>query len=397
MPQRLSPSPRTDDWNGGLVVLAEIGIGARVYRARRPAGTLALALLAACEVPEAPEWDVGVAVPFSSDPVAIVDFLPAEVHTDTVAGQPVFTVDPQRDSVDFRLGDMCPACANSSGLTIPVPGFEYFDSLDVRFPQDLFAVELASARLGMRVSNGLNFDPLRPHSDPDSAGFIALAAQDLASGVTLDSVLISGASSTFPSGTTLEQVFDVSDAVIKDGIRVVFHIFSPRDTQTVTIDPNMSAGLGGFLEQIRVSAVTAVVDNRALEENFIVDISESARTELADRVQSGSYELELIHNLELDGTLEVSVAGSTFDLFSGDPAREVRIGPLVLTPGLVQTGELTAEQIRLIAGFPSVQIGYRALASGTRTAPGRTNLSRFTPDQALQTRLKVTSRIRVGR
>jgi hypothetical protein len=359
---------------------------------------LGLALLAACDVPEAPEWDVGIAVPFSSDPVAIIDFLPTEVRADTVNGQPVFTVDPQRDSVDYRLGDMCPACQSSAGQTIPVPEFEYFDSLEVRFPQNLVSVELTSARLGMRVRNSLNFDPLRPHSNPDSAGFIALVARDLASGVKLDSVLISGASSTFPSGSTLESVLDISQAQITDGVRVVFHIFSPRDTQTVTIDPNMSASVGGFLEQVQVAAVTAVVDNRTLEESFRVDVSESARTQLTDRVQSGSFELKLRHDLEVDGALEVSVAGSALDLFSGDPAREVRLAQLVLTPDIVQRGELTAAEIQLIGGFPNVYVGYRAVASGTRTlAPGRSNLSRFTPDQALQVELKVTSRLRVGR
>jgi hypothetical protein len=359
---------------------------------------LALAAAVACDVPEAPEWEVGLAVPFTSDPIAIVDFLPAEVRVDTIGGQPVFAVDPQRDSVDYVLAELCPSCAVLAGLTVPVPAFEFVDSLDVVFPAELVSVEVTRARLGMRVRNALNFDPLRPHPNPDSAGFVVLVARDLATGAVLDSVSFSGASTTWPSGSTLESVFDVSSVQITDGVRVFFHVYSPADTQTVTIDPNMSVRLGGFMEQIQVGAVTALVDSLTLDERMLADVSQSARSELADRVQSGSYELTLMHDMEVDGTIEISVAGSPLDLFSGDPAREVVIGPFVLAPNVAQTGELTAAEIELIAAFPEVYIGYRAVAWGTRTMPpARTNLSRFTPDQTLKARLELVSRVRVGR
>ncbi len=372
--------------------------GVRFRRAGRAALALTWAVGAvACEVPQAPQWEVGLAVPFAADPVAIVDLLPAQVRLDTVGGQPVLTVDPQRDSVAYTLAELCAACSPLAGLTVPVPAFEFIDSLEVPFPADLVSAEVASARLGMRAINGLNFDPLRPHSNPDSAGFLALVARDLGTGAVLDSVLFNGASTTWPSGTALEITLDMSAVKITDGIRVVFHIYSPLDAQTVTIDPAMAAQVGGFLDRIAVAAVTARVDSVTLDERMPADVSQSARSELADRVQSGSYEVTFLHDLEIDGDVAVSVAGSPLDLFSGDPAREVVLGPFLLTPDLVQTGDLTAAEIQLIAGFPQVYVGYRAVAWGTRTEPpGRTNLSRFTPDQTIGARIKLVSRVRVG-
>ena len=45
------------------------------------AAALAFAALtiAACEMPESPEWDVVVAAPFTSDRLEIDDFLPAQI------------------------------------------------------------------------------------------------------------------------------------------------------------------------------------------------------------------------------------------------------------------------------------------------------------------------------
>ncbi len=99
----------------------------------------------------------------------------------------------------------------------------------------------------------------------------------------------------------------------------------------------------------------------------------------------------------MEGDLQASIAGSESGLFSGDPAREVRLINLAFTPDVLQSGELSAEEIQLIAGFAEVFVGYRGVATGTRTGAGnRTKLSRFRADQSLETRLRVTSRIRVG-
>ena len=50
----------------------------------------------------------------------------------------------------------------------------------------------------------------------------------------------------------------------------------------------------------------------------------------------------------------------------------------------------------MITCFPTAHVGYRGIASGTRTDVGRTNLSRFTPDLVIQADFKLTITMRVG-
>ncbi len=358
---------------------------------------LGLALLAACDVPEAPEWEVGLTVPFSSDPITIVDFLPAGVDTAVIGGRSFFTVIEQGDSSTYSLGEICGPCAALQSATTDVPGFDFVDSLDVRFAPELVAIELFDGRLGARFHNQMSFDPLRPHPDPDSAGYVAFAIRDLLSGVLLDSLFISGTTESLPPGSTREFAFAVTNAVITQGVRAVFYVHSPADGQTAQIDTAASAGIAAFLDQLLVDAVSAVVDADTLEENFLIEFEDDARSEIAERVQSAIYELELIHSGEVDGTLEISIAESAAALFSGDPLSEVRLTGLAFTPSLVQSGELTPDEVQRIADFLDVHLGYRGVASGTRTGPGGIgNVSRFTADELLRTEFRVTSRIRVG-
>lgn len=359
--------------------------------------TLLLALLTGCDVPQAPEWEVGVTVPFSSNPIAIADFLPPGVDTAVVGGQSVFALAEQRDSAAYSLGELCGPCGGLQGTTIDVPGFDFVDSLDVRLAPELVAFELIDGRLGTRFHNQMTFDPLRPHPNPDSAGYVAIALRDLFSGTLLDSLFISGATESMPVGSIREFEFDVSNVEITDGVRAVVYVHSPADGQTAQIDTATSAGIVAFLDQLLVSAVTIVVDSDTLDESYLVDFEEDARAEIAERVQSAVYEVQLVHNGEIEGTLEISIAESIVSLFSGDPMQEVRLSGLVFTPGLLQSGELTPDQVQRIADFAQVHVGYRGVAFGTRTGPrGILSVSRFSADDFLRTELTVTSRIRVG-
>jgi hypothetical protein len=347
-------------------------------------------------VPEAPEWDVDTRVPFSSEPLSVADYLPGSVDIATVNGQSVFTVEPQQGTLDFSLGEMCPACIHNA--TLPVPTFEHVDSLEVEFTDlDLAGVEVVQASLTLTVVNGLNFDPLRPDPDPGVAGFLELEVRDLGTGALLRDTVLNGATQSIPGNTTSQITFLLADATITDGFQVVSHVFSPADGQTVQMDTAQTISLQAVLDQLQVAAVIASVAGDTLDESFTVDIDEDVRAEVRERVQSGGFELELIHDLELDGAFEMSIAGSLADLFSGDAAREVRLGGLTLTPTVVQIGQLTVPEIELIIDFADAHIGYRAVAFGTRTGPrGRLNLSRFTPDQTLRAQLTMLSRIRIG-
>jgi hypothetical protein len=351
---------------------------------------IALLALAACELPEAPEWDIGIVAPFSSDPIGIADFLPGVVQIDSISDPWVFTIDRQEGSIVFSYADMCALWVCAGGISLPVPEFSFTDSLEVLFSDaSLVSVEGVSGTLSLQVINDLGFEPLR--SDATSDGYVALAVRDLGSGTTIDSLLISAADTTI--GSAYDVTLDFSAAELVDGFAVFFHVFSPDDGQLITINPaTASLSLTASLDGIEVAAATAIVDNMSMDTTFVADIDQDTRDEIMDRVISGAYELKLVHDLELDGSLAISIAGSEADLFSGNPLAEVRLIDLVFTSDVAQAGELTAQQLELIAGFPDIYVGYSGVASGTRFG----NQSRFAPDQTLQAQLKVTAQIRIG-
>ncbi len=351
---------------------------------------LALLALAACELPEAPEWDVGIVAPFSSDPLGIADFLPGVVQIDSLSDPWVFTIDRQESNIGFSYADMCALWLCAGGISLPVPEFSYTDSLQVLFSDaSLVSVEGVSGTLSLQVVNNLGFEPLR--SDATSDGYISLAVRDLGSGTTIDSLFLSAADTTI--GSTYDINLNFSAAELVDGFVVFFHVFSPNDGVPITINPgSASLSLSASLDGIEVAAATVIVDNISMDTSFVADIDQNTRDEIMDRVISGAYELMLIHDLELDGSLALSIAGSEADLFSGNPLSEVRLIDLVFTSDVAQAGELTAQELELIARFPEIYIGYSGVASGTRLG----NQSRFAPDQTLQAQLKVTAQIRIG-
>jgi hypothetical protein len=360
------------------------------------AGAVGLGILAACKVPQAPEWDIGVLLPYTSDTVAVLDLLPSAVSVDTVGMTPVFEIQSRTDSLEFPLGQMCGPCQVLHGQTVQVPSFEYLDSLDVPFPPELVAIQVISAPLEIRVTNGLNFDVLRPDPDPADAGYIALVARDIAAGTTIDSVFISGASETMIPGETKTLQFEIADMEISKGVRIVVHLLSPQDNQTVTIDANRGTKVVGLLGPIQVSGASVVVDDRPLDEQVRITVDPTVRDAVADQNQGGQFELELQHSLDLEGVLRASIAGSPADLFSGDPTRDIVLDGMVLTPGLTQTREVTAAELRQIATFEEVYVGYRAVASGTGTGPGgELKVARFTPEQSLHVNLQLRSVRRV--
>ena len=353
-------------------------------------------MLTACEIPKAPQWDVEVLVPYSSDTLTVADFLPDAISVDTVDGTAVFRTEPQADSVEFRLGQMCSQCLALDGQTVQVPAFQYTDSLDVPFPPRLVTIDVTSALLEIRVTNGLAFDPLKPDPDPADAGYIALVERDIVSGTTIDSVVISGASETLAPGETRAVRFSITDKQISEGVRLVVHVVAPQDGQTVTIDTTQVTKVAVSLGEIQVSSVAVVVDSLTLDEQAQIPVNRTAMDVLASRALRGRFELVLQHSLDLEGLFRTSIAGSAADLFSGDPTRELQLDQLVFTPGLPQLRELTSEEIKRVASFDPMLIGFRAIVSGTRTGPsGQRSVARFTPEQFLHVTLQLRSTERV--
>ena len=150
---------------------------------------------------------------------------------------------------------------------------------------------------------------------------------------------------------------------------------------------------------MKLTAVTLEIDSVTMLEFDRLDfeMDEESQDQVLSHFVRADLELQLLHNVEIDGPFEVSIAADSAALFSDDPLREVRTR-YAFTPDVTQKDSLTVAEFELIVGFEDAHVGYRALGFGTGTdAFGRTKLTRFTPSTAFRTRLTLRVRILVGR
>lgn len=343
-----------------------------------------LVLLSACEVPEAPKWDITLALPLTADTLSIVDFLPPEISDTVIEGQRAFTLEPIEEAVEYSLSSLCgETCGMLDQQEVPIPGFSFVDSVDLRFPVRVSSIEPISAALEFSFQNALNFDPLRPHPNPDSAGSLTVIAQAIEGGVRLDSSVVSGTSETFPPGSSRQVVLNLPQDEIGEGIRAFLRLSSPADGQIATIDTSIVLGFNVTLKDATLSAVTVVVEDDTLRENASFTIDEELRREVEDRVKGGVFELELAHPFALSGLLDISLAGSPGVLFSGLPADELRLLSFEVSDALdgrVGRRELSAEEIVFLVDLPELHIGYRVIATGQREDARGRAVNRFTTD-----------------
>jgi hypothetical protein len=356
-------------------------------------------ILAACEVPQAPHWDVGVLVPLTEEAIAIDSLLPERVRADEVDGEPVFIVDTDEEAASYALGTMCPACGPLHGTNAPVPGFQFEDTFAVNLPTKLLAVDIFTTTLGFRIVHGFDFDPLRPHTDPDSAGWIRIHAIDQGTGTVLDSATLSGATETFPSGTPRELVITVQNTRVTDGIFIAASVNSPFDGQTAVIDTSAAVDIETISDSIVVASLVAEVASESIREDFEVDFDEDVRNEVMDRVNEATIELRLQHAVEVEGQLEVSLAGSPAELFSGSSS-EVRLGPIDLgfaPDGRTILQNLTEGEIQFLLTTPDLFIGYSGVADAMATDEQGRPAVTFTPADSIVARMKVTATVEASR
>ena len=356
---------------------------------------LAVGIISSCEWPQAPEWNVDLLVPFGRQTLGIDSLLPAGVSVRTAEGHPTFFVELLQDSARYSLGQVCARCRPLQGITAPVPGFDLADTLRLAFPRDLISMDVVTAALGVRFTNGLDFDPLRPNADPAAAGWVRVEAIDAGSGAVLDSLLINGADETLPVGMSRDLVLRFRDRTLSGGILVAASIHSPRDGQTTTVDTAATLQVEPVVDTIAVSAVTAEVRGGHLSSDYEIRFERGIRDDVVDRIQEALIELELRHTLEIAGTLDVSLAGSPRDLFA-DRGRSIRLRPVDFSyapDGRAITRSLTAEEIQFLAGLPRIYVGLSAVADA-RTLDGRGRPAvTFLPTDSIVTRLQITTNV----
>ncbi len=361
-------------------------------------GALSLFSLESCDIPEAPEWEIDLVLPLVADTFTWDDVLPPVITTDTVDGRAVFVINLPEERVEYRLAELCSFCADKNGQTVTIPPYDFTDSLDVRFPPELYSADIATAEFVVEIENQVSFN-LFPQPDPsDTQSTLILVLRDLGTAETVDSVVIGPGAETLPPGSNWSRRLRVADKTLTGGVRLVFRYHYGGSETPVPIDLSGIVTLLGELDGIQIPGVVVVLDDERWEEDDELEIDEQTFDEILDRYRSGLIEVVLFHDLEAIGIIEASVAATRGHLFSGDPRNEVNLGELELTSGLLQEVGLTLEQVETISAFPDTFfVGYRGVVNGTQTGPGgETKLSRILADQFAHMRMKLHGRLRVG-
>lgn len=356
-----------------------------------------LALLAACRIPDAPGWEIQTTLPVASDTFAWNDLLPPFITTDTVDGREVFVIDLPQSSLEYRLGELCGLCADLNGQTVTVPPFDFADSLDIRFPDRLFAIEVAESGFDAEVENQVGFDLLAELDPADGTPPLILILRDLESLTTLDSIAVGQGTESLPSGSTWSRRLAIVDKTVTSGVRLVVLFHYPGSQADVQIDTARVARLVGRLDGAQIPAIVVVVDDEVWDETEEVDLDQTTRDEIVYRFQGGRVDFVVFHDLAATSTLEMSLASTPVHLFSGDPRNEVSWGGLELTSGQIQSFGISQLQLETLATFPEpFYFGYRGVANGTATGPGALKLTRITADQRARVIFRLHSRLRVG-
>lgn len=357
----------------------------------------ALALAACGGTPEAPEWDVVVAAPFSSERLAISDFLPTGLDTALVNGEKIFTLPPIQNSFDLRLDAICPVCIG--GITPLIPAIRFSGNFDVAFPTDLVRMEVSAAQAIVAITNGLGFQMLG--ATGDGSGFLEIVLYDQGTGNEIGRQRREGPGSEIDPGATASIVIDLSDIEITDGIRIEFTVSSPEITlpAPISLDPAASLAFAAEIGSMQIGGLIMRVDAVSLDKSSPIDINldQGTKDQIDSRLLGADVEFQLLHNVAIAGPFAVTIANSQASLFTGNPAVEIPLGQFTFAPDVIQTGSVGASEVQQLIDFNEHWIGYEAVGTGTLSdPPGHGPLSRFTPDTAFQTRVKVAAKFRVG-
>lgn len=231
------------------------------------------------------------------------------------------------------LGVLCPLCAPLDGLTAPVPPFAGSYTASTGLPRDVVSIEVASGTVTVSIANGLGFDPL------EGGGTLRVTISGGPAGPTLGGFTLAPPGDALPVGGVTVRTIAVAPGLVEGPIRADVEVESPGG-QMATIHVDDEVGVSVVTEELRVSAVTAVVDGLSAsltEESLDTD---DIGSDLVDDVQRGTVRLEVTNPFDL------SFTGT---LLIGPVTRTVSIGPEPTSTILI---DYTGAELRSILDLP---------------------------------------------
>jgi len=203
-----------------------------------------------------------------------------------------FTVIIDPVSFSESLGTLCPDCIPADGFVVPKPAFVASLEETATLPDEVSQATVADGQMELSITNGFAFDPLRPAAGVDGTMTLSLYDEST-SGTLLDQVVVSGATESLPTGSTMVKTLAFS-GVVNGPFVVAVELDSPAG-DPVLIDINETVQVLATVPTLEVS--TALVDVSAQEfvlEDTDLDLGDIPE-KVVDHVQSGTLEI-LIEN-----------------------------------------------------------------------------------------------------
>lgn len=314
----------------------------------------ALAAVSACEIPtDLPQIETRWIVPAEETRVRVDDFLPAEVTFSADSTELLVAIDPVTFST--TLGALCAACAAADGLTVPKPAFSGTVESQADLPADIFSVTVASGSVSLAVENLFGFDPLRPAAGAE--GTMTLRVTDSTDGDVLAELVLDGAGTSFPSGTTLVRTLALTPTVL-DGALLASVLLTSPTGDPVTVDAGALLGVVATPSDVRVSEVSADVSNEPVTFDPVDLDVEDVDAEIEDAVVEGAFLLNVSNPFGVGADFSITIDGPTMSPL-------LRSGVIAPDPESTVELQFTGDELRSFLGEPGVVLTGNADVSAT--------------------------------
>lgn len=272
---------------------------------------VALASLAACAVPtELPKYTTVWSVPAKTTSIAVSSFLPTGVTAMLDNSAFVVTMSPSTSTITRQLGQDCAACAASNGTTMAKPSFTGGGTANLAISANVGSALLVRDTLTVTITNGFNFDPIRPSAA--ARGSLIITVKSGATTIGTDS--INGATTSLAAGAKLVRKIPLNGTVTgASGLQIVTMLNSPAG-DPVAIDmsqPLTVTGSSGplFVANAQVNLASQSVSAPPTE----LDLSGIDST-IIKHADSGSLVLAVDNPFAVTGNLSVSFIGGAFPI-----------------------------------------------------------------------------------
>lgn len=268
-----------------------------------------LTALSACDIPtDLPGVESRWVVPGEETRFGVASMLPGDVALTPDSSAFIVTFDGQ--SFSETLGVLCAACATANGLTVPKPPFiaEFAESIE--FPSEVSSIEVVDGEVGVQLTNGLNFDPIRPGGG--ATGTLTLTITDDADGDVLGTLIIDGVTTPFPPGSVLDRTVALAPTSVQGSIVATVGVVSPAG-DPVTLDSSLEVSVAATPADITVSAVEIDVSNLSVDLDEVGLGVEDVDADVVDRIIAGGFVVDVANPFGIAAEFQLSIEGPTID------------------------------------------------------------------------------------